>query len=276
MYQKIKYFLKYYFAASTKYNVHSALIASLLEVIYLPIPDSMSRNIRYYKNKLYDKNTLIPNFDLGAGAADERNLTKISLRTILGRAVSGKFKLSLLYQIVYWFKPRKILELGTSLGFSGVALQRAANSDLITVEGNPYIAQLAHETFAYFGITDSVKQYQGSFDDYLESILKEYQEIDLVYVDGNHTLEATIRYFDLLVKYKNSERFLIIFDDIYWSAGMQSAWRYICTSVENAYTLDLFSIGIIIFDSSILIKQQYTIVPWLLKPWRLGFFYSHS
>jgi hypothetical protein len=35
------------------------------------------------------------------------------------------------------------------------------------------------------------------FDDTLPKLLNDYPRLDVVYIDGNHTYEATLRYFHL-------------------------------------------------------------------------------
>ena len=42
--------------------------------------------------------------------------------------------------------------------------------------------------------------------------LRKFPEMELVYVDGNHTEEATLRYFEVLLQHKNIT--CIVFDDI--------------------------------------------------------------
>ena len=48
----------------------------------------------------------------------------------------------------------------------------------------------------------------------------------MVFIDGNHSEDATIRYFEESIKYSD-QKTILIFDDIHWSSGMEKAWDYI-------------------------------------------------
>jgi len=50
----------------------------------------------------------------------------------------------------------------------------------------------------------------------------------------------------------------IIFDDIYWSEGMQQAWTEICARPEVTLSLDLFHMGVVFFNPG-LTKEHYYI-----------------
>lgn len=80
-------------------------------------------------------------------------------------------------------QPKKILELGTSVGCSGIALlQSAKNAELFTVEKSAEVAKTASENFAAFGLSDRVKQYVG---DAVEVINEVGYDFDFVFLDCN-------------------------------------------------------------------------------------------
>ena len=70
--------------------------------------------------------------------------------------------------------------------------------------------------------------------------------MEFVYLDGNHTEEATLRYFEILLQYKNIT--CIVFDDIYWSKGMMSAWKKICADARIELSLDFYWFGVIFLN----------------------------
>jgi len=55
---------------------------------------------------------------------------------------------------------------------------------------------------------------------------------------------------------KVNENTVMVIDDIYWSADMESAWRQIkeCSMVTS--TIDLFQLGIVFFNTD-LHKKHY-------------------
>ena len=52
------------------------------------------------------------------------------------------------------------------------------------------------------------------------------------------------------LKYSNNNT-IFIFDDIYWSEGMQRAWKYIKEHHKTKVTLDLFFVGIVFLKSEL-------------------------
>ena len=61
---------------------------------------------------------------------------------------------------------------------------------------------------------------------------------------GNHQKHATIKYYEECLKYAENNT-LFIFDDIYWSSGMEKAWEHIKKHTKTRVSIDLFFIGII-------------------------------
>jgi caffeoyl-CoA O-methyltransferase len=81
---------------------------------------------------------------------------------------------------------RKILEIGTMTGYSGVWLARglAPNGKLITLEVRPDHAQTAQTTFTEAGISDRVEIRVGSALDILPQLVAE-APFDLIFLDAD-------------------------------------------------------------------------------------------
>jgi predicted O-methyltransferase YrrM len=136
------------------------------------------------------------------------------------------------------------LELGTSLGISTSFLASAySKSNVVTIEGCPQTAKVAQQTFDDLKLRN-IELIVGQFDEKLDSALTENEPFDLIYIDGNHREEATIRYFEQIEKHAAKEAVFIL-DDIYWSAGMTRAWEKIKGHKNVSVTLDLFRMGIV-------------------------------
>jgi predicted O-methyltransferase YrrM len=86
----------------------------------------------------------------------------------------------------------------------------------------------------------------GNFDQILPNLLAQRKQVDFVYIDGNHTKAATLHYFQECLA-KAHEGTLLIFDDIYWSKGMEEAWEEIKNHPQVTVTVDLFWIGLVYF-----------------------------
>ena len=68
----------------------------------------------------------------------------------------------LLFSVVKAAKPRRILEIGTAVGYSGIVMLLASpNAKLNTMEINESLAELARQNFAKAGMTERVNIFLG-------------------------------------------------------------------------------------------------------------------
>ncbi|MDB5012369.1 MAG: SAM-dependent methyltransferase, partial [Daejeonella sp.] len=77
------------------------------------------------------------------------------------------------------------------------------------------------------------------------------------FIDGNHRKDATLNYFEWCLP-KLSNRSVVIFDDIYWSKGMQEAWNIVKEHPRVTVTIDLFWIGLVFIKSG-QVKENFKI-----------------
>lgn len=63
---------------------------------------------------------------------------------------------------------------------------------------------------------------------------------------NNHSKQATLDYFDLLLPTITNET-VWIFDDIHWSEGMEEAWEIIKNNPKVTVTIDTFQWGLVFF-----------------------------
>ena len=80
---------------------------------------------------------------------------------------------------------------------------------------------------------------------------------DLIYFDGHHTKEATLKYFKQLLPTAHNDT-VFVFDDIHWSAEMEEAWGEIKWHPEVRVTIDTFFLGLVFFRKE-QAKQHFTI-----------------
>lgn len=151
------------------------------------------------------------------------------------------------FRLVHNFKPKTILELGTSLGITTAYLAKANKlANVVTIEGSENVQAIALRNFSTLGISN-IQPVCGSFDDVLPSILARPQLLDFVFIDGNHRQEATLKYFNMILK-RCSDSALIVLDDIHWSAGMSGAWKSIVSMKEVPLSLDFYYFGIVFME----------------------------
>src|SRR6202012_3504089 len=185
--------------------------------------------------------------DLGAGSHVNNNRQK-KISDIARNALKPPPLAQLIYRIAAFMQPENIIELGTCLGITTVYLQKAAPAAKVyTLEGCPETARIAGETFKKDSL-DSIHQVVGNFNDTLPGVIDSLQQLDFVFVDGNHQKEATLNYFEWCLP-KVHEDTVLIFDDIYWSDGMKAAWGQIKAHPQVSVTVDLFWIGLVFFKT---------------------------
>ncbi|RZK22361.1 MAG: class I SAM-dependent methyltransferase [Hymenobacter sp.] len=177
----------------------------------------------------------------GAGGTQRR------VSTIARYAAKPPRLAQLLFRLVNHFQPATILELGTSLGLTTAYLAAATTrSQVITFEGCPNTAAVAHETFEKLGL-QNVRLVEGNLDQTLPATLAALPKpVDFVFFDGNHRYEPTLRYFEQCLD-KAHEDSVFVVDDIHWSAEMAQAWETIKAHPAVTVTVDLFYVGLVFF-----------------------------
>jgi predicted O-methyltransferase YrrM len=204
---------------------------------------------------LYNNKDLLNTNDFGAGTRLRRKNQTVGemARTVSISAHHG----ALLFRMARHYKPRKMIELGTAMGISTLYLAAGnPEADIITVEGNPQLASLAMENFRNHG-SDKIQLVNKLFDEVIDQLAAEADTGTLVYIDGNHTCEATLSYYQAFTANKTKEM-ILIFDDINWSAGMMDAWNYIRDNLSQGIIIDLFHLGIVFYGKGFE-KQEYRV-----------------
>src|ERR1700757_5308437 len=245
-----KKYLQYKLKARNEHSIHSPFVFKLYtEVIANKEKYYAYDELNKIRKELLRNNETIEVKDLGAGS--KKLGTKRSVSEITRLSVIQKKYGELLFRLVNYFRPHSILELGTSIGLSALYMNKAApGAEIISVEGCPNTHGFATTFLLRHAepVSASPKPViciNAGFDDFFKNT-KANQTYDLVYIDGNHTYEATVKYFQELLKITN-ENSVLIFDDIYWSEGMAKAWQEIKSHPQVTVTIDLFKFGIVFF-----------------------------
>ena len=192
------------------------------------------------RSMLLQDSTLLSSGDFGAGSKKKRTRRTIGDVTRVA-SVNDRYG-RLLYRLAGYYKPFHIIELGTATGISTQYLALGnPNAEVITVEGNTQLAEVASRNFRVNRIKN-VTVINSSFDDVLPQLANYIGPGDLVYIDGNHTAEATWRYYSAFIS--RGKNPIIVIDDINWSHDMRSAWRKIRSHAGKCIMIDLFHMGI--------------------------------
>jgi len=241
-----KDFLLHRLKAKTRHGTHSPFVYRLVDsVIYDYHNKKVYEKVENLRRELLSDERVINVTDLGAGSHVNNDSQK-KVSGIAKNALKPPPLAQLLYRLVADLQPRNMIELGTCLGITSVYLKEGApGAELYTLEGCPQTAGIALETFRKADVY-GIHEITGNFDNTLPDVINELDQLDFVFTDGNHTKEATLRYFEWCLP-KVHENTLLIFDDIYWSDGMKEAWTEIKAHPQVTVTIDLFWIGLVYF-----------------------------
>ena len=243
MYQILQY-LKFLFTATNHYGVHSPFVYDLVtQCFYAKTDKTIENHLKAYRTTLLSNTNTINITDYGAGSKKFK-ATKRSVKQIAKTSGTTLKRAKLLFRMMAYFKPKQVLELGTSLGIATQAMALGSKDAKVTsIEGCPSTAILAKQQLEAFNIKN-VTLKVGPFEDQLQ-VLKE-QSWDLIFLDGNHQKEATLQYFESLLPTATNDSVFIL-DDIYWSKSMTEAWEAIKLHPKATVTIDTFFWGLVFF-----------------------------
>lgn len=238
-------YLHYYFSAKTRYGIHSPFVFDFVcNVLNKKTKFKEICDIETIRKELKKNNTQIFVRDFGAGSRNNSGNSR-TISDIAKHSLKSRKYASLLYRMVKYFQPVKILELGTSLGISTCYMAKANSmTEIITVEGCANIVEIAEKNAQKAGLKNIVF-IKGSFDDVLDELAGKHNP-GFVFFDGNHIEEATIKYFETCLPYVMNES-VFVFDDINWSDGMKQAWEKIKNHDQVTVTIDMFFMGLVFF-----------------------------
>lgn len=254
---KIISYIHFLFHSKNKHGVHSPFVYNLVTKCFCDNTKYTEYdNLKSYRTLLLKNKKTINVTDFGAGSkvftSNERKISKIAKTA----GITSK-NAELLFRIVRFFKPKTILELGTSLGLATNAMA-LGNSDAIitTLEGCKNTQEIAKMNFErqfegangrYFNHPKPNVNFNISkFEDYFKTFDLKSTTYNLIYFDGNHSIEATLAYFDALLPTVTNDS-VWIFDDIHWSKDMEKAWQTIKNHPKVTVTIDTFQWGIVFF-----------------------------
>jgi len=232
-------YFQFWLRSKNRHGVHSPFVYRFVEeVLNRPYKDDAIEDERAILLK--DKRS-IPLRDLGA---DQDRLTTVA--RIASKSLKKPREAQLLAKMVHYFNTKHVIEFGTSLGISTAYMARSHDKISIqSIEGSEAVLEIAKKVWENLKIA-AITPINSSFDAYLTHL--SFEKNTLFYIDGNHTFDATMRYFDFIISHAKEDSY-IVFDDIHWSKGMEQAWRAISADPRISLSIDLFELGIVLLDS---------------------------
>lgn len=250
-------YIKHRLTAKSRHGTHSPFIYKLVdEVIYDFSAKKVYEDVEKQRKKLLHDDTMLTITDLGAGSYLNKNRQK-RVSALAKNALKNPRLAQLIYRLAHQHPSEKIIELGTCLGITSAYLAKANPvATVVTMEGCHETAAVAYQNFVSLELKN-VELQVGNFNDLFPKEVERSDRLDFVYIDGNHTKEATLAYFKTCLT-KSDESTLLIFDDIYWSNGMKAAWEEIKAHPRVTVTVDLFWIGLVYFKKD-QVKEHFKI-----------------
>ncbi len=255
------HFIRHFFSAKRNgHGVHSPFAFNLCEeVFYNNNAFYDFDELKLLRRSLWDNKQYIEVEDFGAGSKKFRSRRR-RVGDIAINGISTSLQSEIFYKLINYLRINHTVELGTSLGLNTLYLALAnPGKQVISIEGSKSLYEFA-KTLAATKQVRNIEFINGKFDEVLPGVLNRLEHPFLVYIDGNHTYEATMAYFKLALQ-KTDNNSVIIFDDIYWSKGMTRAWEEIKTNQAVSLSIDAFYFGAVFFKTEV--KEKVDLRIWL-------------
>lgn len=251
----IKSYLKFIWNSTNAHGVHSPFVFQLVQKCFYDKTNYPEYQILdNYRNSLLQNKNTIEVTDFGAGSRVFKSNTR-AVNQIAKNAGISPERAKLLFRIVHYFQPKSILEIGTSLGLATSALALNDFSKITTLEGCTETIKQCQLQLKKFNI-NNVECINMEFSTFLREFPLRGLG-GLIYFDGNHSKQATLEYFELLLPTIDNET-VWIFDDIHWSTEMEEAWEIIKKHPKVTVTVDTFQWGIVFFRNE-QVKEDFIV-----------------
>ena len=263
--------LRWYGRAQTRYDVHSPYLHEFIRQVYRDRryyhAFAVIRNIRKAWSKSSDRVNLL---ELGAPSRTTRAASRTAASLVAANAIAER-EGRLLFRLVLWLQPERIVEFGTNAGISTLYLHLAdTRTPLFTVEGNPEVAALARASFERAGVSARLRADVSTFRDWLRHPPFTGRGRTLFFLDGDHRREPTVAYVRALLPTVTTDSVFVI-ADIHWSEDMEAAWEELKGLAEVRASVDTYHFGLLFFRTE-MNGPHVTLTPTRSKPWRVGFF----
>ena len=139
-----------------------------------------------------------------------------------------------LRQMVYLAQPKKILEIGTAIGYSGHVILSACQGHLYTIEADEKSLSKANEFFAQSGYRDRVTTYLGDANEIVPMFSGQF---DFIFLDGPKT-----RYIQYLPYLKRmlSPGGILLCDNVLFNGMVSGESQVVKKKATIVNALDLF------------------------------------
>ena len=232
-------YIKYRFNAKYLHGIHSPFVYKFMkEGMNIQLKEEEQTEIQKFitSSKTNPKEIQVKDY----GAKSKKLKNKRTVSQIFKTSSSFGKNALLLYRLSNYFKPKHILELGTSIGVGTLHLHLGHPESIIhSIEGCPETHELSQQNLN----RENIKLVNRTFYDHIKSLKDEI--FDLIFIDGHHDGEALKYYLQLLTKHTHNDT-IIVLDDIHWSDSMLGAWNKLKKDDDYHLSMDFFRMGILV------------------------------
>ncbi len=251
-------YLKYYFSAKTKYQVHSPFVFEFLSDIFED--DRFYHYMGFIEN--YRRNLL--------GIGDKITINKQSKtinQLVKQLAIQPKIG-AVLFKTVHQYKPNTLVEIGNSLGISPL-YQATPNPhiSLVTIIPNRVLANTIDKYFKRLG-TRNIQLLTGDIAKNISLAIKQLNTIEHLFFNGFWGKTTTLSYFETCLA-QISPNGVFIFRAPYASKESQIFWETIKKHKKVRLSIDIYNLGFLFFRSEQKEVAHYKIIESWKKPWAI-------
>ncbi len=158
---------------------------------------------------------------------------KVQMPNMLSGHLQGQF-LEFLSRLI---QPKRILEIGTFTGYSGICLAKglAANGILYTIDINEELQPMVEQYVAMAHLTENVKQLVGDARQIIPGLNETF---DLVFIDADKVNYCT--YYDLVFDKVRTGGYIVA-DNVLWSGKILSETKDKDTTAIDAYNKKVYN-----------------------------------
>ena len=168
----------------------------------------------------------------------------------------GKKVNHLLFKMANYYQANHIVELDAKLGVSTAYLAYAnTNAKVIALEEDGKLIDF-QENFLDLYKTKNIKLLVGEYEISLSKAIGQLQSLDFVVMGNcsNHSVD----YFVQMKNAVHNNSFILV-KDIHSSKEAEANWQAIQNQPSVKATIDLFHLGIVLFNQDFKVKQHFKI-----------------
>lgn len=251
-------YFKYYFSASTKYQVHSPFVFEFLSDIF-----EDDRFYHFFGVIEHYRRNLLGTSDKLLIEGEEKSINQL----VKKGAIQSKIG-EILFKTVHKYKPTTLVEIGDSLGIS--ALYQATPNPhvpLLSLVPNSVIGNTTENYFKRLG-TRNVELLAGDIAKNIVNAIQQLKSIDHLFFNGFWGKTTTLSYFEACLAAMPANA-TFVFKSPYASKETQAFWETIKKHEKVRLSVDIYDLGFLFFRSEQKEVTHYQIIESWKKPWAI-------